>query len=333
MGRAITTLEEETDPKAKKNDRDPDSVRKLLEMCKIHTMLEQRDMIGRHKTKTAKTTSEATSSTANPRREGVVKEEEEKDVDIPADVAQQLFVPLTHTNPKDPTEDIGILDLQHSDSKLIEDFVNTYEHDSEIVDCLYTNNSMYVTLDHSGEGKFTRGVHPSTLGLDNGSSVAMQSHYSGNNTSGTELTGASSNVQAAAAAVASDSHSHSQPLETPDLHIPQEGDLDPEHHQHHYQILKIPYMSSWAEHVAQSSGMRNEGSNGVHVNPNDIVEAFTERERELKELFSRIDKNKDGRITREELFAARDEELLQGSDKDIEALHEWMDSQRRTDGH
>lgn len=76
------------------------------------------------------------------------------------------------------------------------------------------------------------------------------------------------------------------------------------------------------------------------------MSSLHEREDKLKTLFDSIDTNGDGKlnstlsdvlyslynysgfISYDELLKARDNDMLKGSDEDIEAMHRWMDRER-----
>mmetsp|Transcript_12850 Transcript_12850/g.14846 ORF Transcript_12850/g.14846 Transcript_12850/m.14846 type:complete len:549 (+) Transcript_12850:263-1909(+) len=209
--------------------------------------------------------------------------------DIPQDVIEDLYKPLDHS-----TNDVGILDLAQAEESQFDEMVINFLTDTSVVDCLYTHRNMYVTLDHQvpGTGKYTRGINPF-------------GQYS-NQTNGE------------VASQPKSESSHPRPP-SPAASVASE---------HHYQILKIPFTSHAAQDIVGTAEAVMSPGGHHHFNPKTFINTLHEREDKLKLLFDSIDANKDGFISYDELLAARDADILKGSDEDIEALHRWMDTRR-----
>lgn len=308
MQRAVTELEKDPSDRSK---IDADAVEKLLNMCKhIRSMILKKlpkDFIP-------------------PQFEKVVS----------SDILQELKKPL------DPsTKDIGMIDLRRSDSNFFEEMVENYARGSaQVVDCLYANDGMYVTLDSQGEGNMARGVRPfsrqNSLSMPDGTLLGTSSIGTGMNAGdifqdGGQVSTSRGGVDAVVDAlnygqqaqpqqIAGDADSMKIPAEQP------QSSSSP----HHYQILRIPYMSTLADNLATRTGIKDNSSQG---NLGEFVQNLQQRESELEALFRRIDEDGDGKITLEELLKARDDEILQGSDEEIQELHDFMDSQRQKDGY
>ena len=299
MQRAVTELEK--DP-AGRSKIDADAVEKLLNMCKhIRSMILKK----------------LPREYRPPQLEKVLS----------SDILEELKKPL------DPsTKDIGMIDLQRSDSNFFEEMVENYaKGGTQLVDCLYTNDGMYVTLDAQGEGNRARGIRP--FSRQNSLSLPDPS-----------LLGASLNAGVGTGDVYQDGRQGASgggvEAVVDALNYPQQphqgrGGMGMKlagaqvNNPHHYQILRIPYMSTLADNIATRTGIKHNSSEG---NMGEFVQTLQQREEELAELFRRIDEDGDGKITLEELLKARDDEILQGSDEEIQELHDFMDSQREKDG-
>jgi len=195
--------------------------------------------------------------------------------------------------PLDDSNDIGILDLAQAEADQFQEMVNNYRDDSTVVDCLYTHKDMYVTLDHHGHGKFARGHNPFEL-------MSPSKVINGN---GMKAEYTAQNVQ-------------------PSPHQPQGSG------EHHYQILKIPFASHAAQDIVTNAEAATSPGGHHHFDPRAFMSSLHEREDKLKTLFDSIDTNGDGFISYDELLKARDNDMLKGSDEDIEAMHRWMDRER-----
>ena len=308
MQRAVTELEK--DPSGR-NKIDTDAVEKLLNMCKhIRSMILKK-----------------LPKDLTPKLEKTVS----------SDVLQELRKPL------DPaTKDIGMIDLQRSDSNFFEEMVENYATGAaQVVDCLYANDGMYVTLDSQGEGAMARGIRPfsrqnSLIMPDVISQPGLNNAATGIGAGDVFQSPGQGTMGGVAVGNVADALEYGQQQEQQDgdgmrmkMGEDQEQDQSAATSAHHYQILRIPYMSTLADNIATRTGIKKAGSEG---NLGEFVQTLQQRESQLADLFKRIDEDGDGKITLEELLKARDEEILQGSDEEIQELHDFMDSQREKDG-
>lgn len=105
------------------------------------------------------------------------------------------------------------------------------------------------------------------------------------------------------------------------LDLSQEGWLNEGEVEHALKVLKIPLSSRIAKEVMCACDLDKDGK----ISKEEFLHFLRLREAQLQTTFNEIDRDSDGFITLEELQQARDSQLIQGSDADLQALIEWMD--------